>query len=128
MTLGGAGGGPAQPSEQWSIPTADSVKEDQLFNQSTDHQRTRHDPGCQSRTTIEQPAGRDWRQYHEVTLPWIGAIAIIGMAALLGDLLPGPRHGGMIRGGGAPGRSIVRFTAVERFIHWMTATCFIVLS
>jgi formate dehydrogenase subunit gamma len=26
-----------------------------------------------------QPAGRDWRQFHEVTLRWIGAIAILGM-------------------------------------------------
>ena len=32
---------------------------------------------------IEQPAGRDWRQFHQVTLPWIGAIAILGMLALL---------------------------------------------
>jgi len=29
---------------------------------------------------------------------------------------------------GRSGRTIVRFTAVERFIHWMTATCFIVLA
>ena len=33
--------------------------------------------------TLIQPAGRDWRQFHEVTLRWIGAIAILGMLAVL---------------------------------------------
>ena len=33
--------------------------------------------------TIEQPAGRDWRHFHEVTLRWIGAIAILGVLAVL---------------------------------------------
>ena len=33
--------------------------------------------------TLIQPGGRDWRQFHEVTLRWIGAIAILGMLALL---------------------------------------------
>ena len=37
--------------------------------------------------TLDQPAGRDWREFHEVTLRWIGAIAILGMLALLVDLL-----------------------------------------
>jgi formate dehydrogenase subunit gamma len=29
---------------------------------------------------------------------------------------------------GRSGRTIVRFTSFERFVHWMTATCFIVLA
>ena len=33
--------------------------------------------------TLIQPAGRDWRQFHEVTLRWIGAIAILGMLIVL---------------------------------------------
>ena len=37
----------------------------------------------QKACTIEQPAGRDWRHFHQVTLPWIGGIAILGMLALL---------------------------------------------
>ena len=32
---------------------------------------------------LEQPAGRDWRHFSQVTLPWIGAIAILGMLAVL---------------------------------------------
>ena len=37
----------------------------------------------QKACTIEQPAGRDWRHFHQVTLRWIGAISILGMLALL---------------------------------------------
>ena len=33
--------------------------------------------------TIEQPAGRDWRHFHEVTLRWIGGVAILGILAVL---------------------------------------------
>ena len=61
-----------------------------------------------------------------MTLPWIGAIAILGMLALLVIFY-------LIRGmvqieAGRSGRTIVRFNAFERFVHWMTATCFIVLA
>src|SRR5436190_15344523 len=106
-------------------PTASSVKEDQLFTEMN-----RISGRCtlpdQKACTIEQPAGRDWRQFHEVTLRWIGTIAIVGMLALLVVFY-------LVRGmvlikAGRSGRTIVRFTAVERFIHWMTATCFIVLA
>ncbi len=80
----------------------------------------------QKACTIEQPAGRDWRHFHQVTLPWIGAIAILGMLALLVVFY-------LIRGmvrieSGRSGRTIVRFNAFERFVHWMTATCFIILA
>src|ERR1700748_1304057 len=32
---------------------------------------------------IVQPAGREWRRFHEITLHWVGAIAIVGMLAVL---------------------------------------------
>ena len=75
---------------------------------------------------LEQPAGRDWRQFHQVTLRWIGAVAILGMLAVLVLFY-------LIRGmvrieAGRSGRTLVRFNAFERFVHWMTATCFIVLA
>ncbi len=75
---------------------------------------------------LEQPAGRDWRQFHQVTLRWIGAIAILGMLAVLVLFY-------LIRGmvrieAGRSGRTLVRFNAFERFVHWMTASCFIVLA
>lgn len=76
--------------------------------------------------TLIQPAGQAWRQFHQVTLHWIGAIAILGMLAVL-VLFYLVR--GMVRiEAGRSGRTIVRFNAFERSVHWMTATCFIVLA
>ncbi len=37
----------------------------------------------QKACTIEQPAGRTWREFHEVTLRWIGAVAMVGMLGVL---------------------------------------------
>ena len=75
---------------------------------------------------LEQPAGRDWRQFHQVTLRWIGAIAILGMLALL--IIFFAIRGRVRIENGRSGRTLVRFNAFERFVHWMTATCFIVLA
>ena len=106
-------------------PTAESVKEDQLLKQLRIINGRGSIPDTKS-YNIEQPAGRDWRQFHQVTLPWIGAIAILGMLALLVVFY-------LIRGmvkieSGRSGRVLVRFNAFERFVHWMTATCFIILA
>jgi formate dehydrogenase subunit gamma len=106
-------------------PTASSVKEDQLFNEFN-----RITGRCtipdQKACTIEQPAGRDWRQFHEVTLRWIGAISILGMLVLLVVFY---LVRGMVRiESGRSGRVLVRFSAFERLVHWMTATCFVILA
>src|SRR6185436_9412252 len=74
---------PVQAQQPSSVnPTASSVKEDQLFTEMN-----RISGRCtlpdQKACTIEQPAGRDWREFHQKTLPWIGAIAVLGMLALL---------------------------------------------
>src|SRR5947199_6125244 len=63
-------------------PTASSVKEDQLFKEMNRISGRCSIPD-QKACTIEQPAGRDWREFHQKTLPWIGAIAILAMLALL---------------------------------------------
>ena len=106
-------------------PTASSVQEQQLLQQlrQVDGRVTIPD---QRSATLIQPAGREWRQFHQVTLRWIGAIAIIGMLALLvGFYL----WRGMVRiEEGRSGRTLVRFNGFERFVHWMTASCFIVLA
>jgi len=114
-------------------PTASSVKEEQLLN-------ALQAPGPggggvisgrvsipdQKSGTLIQPAGQSWRHFHEVTLHWLGAIAILGMLALL-VLFYLVR--GMVRiEAGRSGRTITRFNAFERAVHWMTATCFIVLA
>ncbi len=106
-------------------PTAQAVNEAQLFKQlgQIDGRCTLPD---QKACLLEQPGGRDWRQFSEVTLPWIGAISILGM---LGVLVLFYLIRGMVRiESGRSGRTIVRFSAFERFVHWMTAVCFIVLA
>ena len=106
-------------------PTANSVKEDQLFSEFNRISGRCSIPD-QKACTIEQPAGRDWRQFHEVTLRWIGAISILGMLALL---IVFYLVRGMVRiESGRSGRVLVRFSAFERLLHWMTATCFILLA
>ncbi len=106
-------------------PNADAVKEQQLLEQFKRIQGLGTIPDTKS-YTIEQPEGRQWRQYHEVSLPWIGTIAMLGMIVLLLIFF---LVRGMVRiKGGRSGVNIVRFTAFERFVHWMTATCFVLMA
>jgi formate dehydrogenase subunit gamma len=105
-------------------PTASAVQEQQLLKslKTIDGRGTIPD---KKSYVLEQP-GRDWRHFHQVTLHWIGAIAILGTLALLVVFY---LMRGMIRiESGRSGRTIIRFTAVERFVHWLTATCFIILA
>jgi formate dehydrogenase subunit gamma len=112
-------------AQQQVNPTASAVNEDQLLQQLQRVEGRGTLPDAKS-NVIEQPAGRDWRQFHQVTLPWIGAIAILGMLALLVIFY---LVRGMIRiEAGRSGRTLVRFNAFERFVHWMTAACFIILA
>ena len=106
-------------------PEASAVKEDQLLkelNRITGRCTLPDQKAC----TIEQPAGRDWRHFHGVTLRWIGGIAILGILAVL---IVFYLWRGMVRiQSGRSGRTVVRFNAFERSVHWMTATCFIILA
>src|SRR3954465_5704771 len=119
----------AQRNPDGSVnPTAQSVKEKQLLDAlgSGGAISGRVSIPDQKAANLIHPAGRDWRQFHEVTLRWIGAIMILGMLVILVAFY-------LIRGqvkleGGFSGRRIVRFTGFERFVHWMTATCFIILA
>src|SRR5262249_13457697 len=77
-------------------------------------------------SVLIQPAGRDWREFHEVTLRWIGAVAILGMLALLIAFYLW--RGSVRLEHGRSGRTLVRFTAVERFVPWLTAASFIILA
>jgi formate dehydrogenase subunit gamma len=72
------------------------------------------------------PAGRDWRTFHTVTLKWIGGIAILGILALL--VIFYLWRGTMKIEGGRSGRNMVRFNGFERFVHWLTASTFIILG
>ncbi len=121
-----AAAAPAMAQQPTSVnPTAAAVNEDQLLRQLNQISGRCTLPD-QKACTIEQPGGRDWRDFHQVTLPWIAAIAILGMLALLVVFY-------LIRGmvkieNGRSGRVIVRFNSLERFVHWVTATCFIILA
>src|SRR5690606_32718384 len=73
-----------------------------------------------------QPQGRDYRGFREGALPWIGGIAILGMLLLLAVFyyMRGPVRTL------APESNIklLRFNTLERLVHWMTATAFIILA
>jgi formate dehydrogenase subunit gamma len=80
----------------------------------------------QRSSVLMQPAGREWREFRNVALRWIGGVAILGMLAVLVIFY---LTRGMVRlESGRSGRTIVRFSLFERFVHWMTATCFVVLA
>lgn len=117
---------PANSQQPKSVnPEASSVKETQLF-QELNRISGRCTIPDQKACTIEQPAGRDWRHFHGVTLRWVGGVAILG---ILATLIIFYLWRGMVRiESGRSGRTIVRFNAFERFVHWMTSTCFIILA
>ena len=79
----------------------------------------------QKEAVLEQP-GRDWRESLKGTVHIVGSWLILGMTALLIVFY-------MIRGsipieGGRSGRTVERFTGFERFVHWMTASAFVILA
>jgi formate dehydrogenase subunit gamma len=117
---------PALAQQPSSVnPTASSVTEQKLF-QELDRIQGRVSIPDKRSGVLEQPAGREWRYFHSVVLRWIGGVAILGILAVL-VLFYLMR--GMVRiESGRSGRTIVRFSAFERFVHWMTATCFIILA
>src|SRR6195256_5444267 len=109
-------------------PTAESVSEDRLLNalKEGDKISGRISIPDVNAANLIQPAGRDWRDFHRSKLPIIGGVVILGMLALLAIFL-------MVRGRvrvehGFSGRKILRFASFERFTHWLTASCFIVLA
>ncbi|NOJ45782.1 formate dehydrogenase subunit gamma [Bradyrhizobium archetypum] len=109
-------------------PTAEAVQEDKLLNalKEGDKISGRVSIPDGNAANLIQPAGRDWRDFHRSKLPWIGGIAILGMLAALAVFL-------MVRGRirieqGFSGKTMLRFASFERFTHWLTASCFIVLA
>jgi formate dehydrogenase subunit gamma len=109
-------------------PTAEAVQEDKLLNalKEGDKITGRISIPDAMASSLIQPAGRDWRDFHRGKLPIIGGVAIIGMFAVLAIFL-------MVRGrvrveDGFSGAKLLRFASFERFTHWLTASCFIVLA
>ncbi|MBI3700816.1 MAG: formate dehydrogenase subunit gamma [Afipia sp.] len=109
-------------------PTAEAVQEDKLLNalKEGDKITGRISIPDTMASSLIQPAGRDWRDFQRSKLPVIGAVTILGMAAVLILFL-------LIRGriridNGFSGKKILRFASFERFTHWLTASCFIILA
>jgi len=73
-----------------------------------------------------QPDGRVWRYFHEVLLHWTGAILILGTIALLA--IAYFVVGRLRISAGRSGIKVLRFSSFERFSHWLTATCFVLLA
>jgi formate dehydrogenase subunit gamma len=115
-------------AQQAPNPTAQSVKEEQLLNalkpgSTVSGRITIPD---QNASTLIQPQGQAWRAFHQSTLPLIGALAVLGMLGLLVVFY-------LVRGrvkidGGFSGRTVTRFGGFDRFVHWVTASTFIVLA
>jgi formate dehydrogenase subunit gamma len=111
-------------------PTANAVKEQQFMdalkgNPSAELQGRITIPDGRA-ATLERPAGREWRAFHQGTMLRIGAIAVLGMLVLLAAFY-------LFRGrikvdAGLSGQTITRFNAFERFMHWFTAASFIILA
>ena len=111
-------------------PTARTVTEEQLLNALRPGANAEIGgrvsiPDAKSSTLI-RPAGRDWREFHQGTMHLVGAIAILGMIAVLAVFWF--TRGKIMIAGGPSGQTILRFGAVDRFVHWTTAGCFIVLA
>ncbi|RUM95834.1 formate dehydrogenase subunit gamma [Pseudaminobacter arsenicus] len=106
-------------------PTAQAVNEQQLLDELSKIQGRITIPDKKA-ATLQQPQGRDFRGFHEGVLPWIGAIAVLGMLVVLALFY-------FIRGRvrmliPESGVKLLRFNVIERLAHWTTATAFIVLA
>jgi formate dehydrogenase subunit gamma len=113
------------PNAPVEDPDAGAVKETTLLQQ---HPRVegRIDIPDKRARVLEQPAGRAWVHFHEVTLRWLGTIAILGM---IGILALAYWVVGRIRiSAGRSGKKVKRFNPFERFSHWLTAVSFVVLA
>lgn len=108
-------------------PTAQSVKEAQLLQalKPGESLSGRASIPNKDAATLIQP-GRDWRAYNQETLPKIGAISILGVLALLVAFYL--YRGKITIDAGPSTMRILRFGTVDRFVHWLTATSFLVLA
>jgi formate dehydrogenase subunit gamma len=113
------------PAIAQSSPNAAAVNEQQLLNQLKVIKGLGTIPDTKS-YVLEHPAGREWREFRTVWLKWIGGISILGMLAILIAfyLWRGP----IPIEEGRSGRKIIRFTGFERFVHWLTASTFVILG
>lgn len=109
-------------------PTARSVQEQQLLDALSGSETVtgRVSIPNSGAADLIKPDGRDWTATHNVTQRRISLWTIVGVTALLAVFF-------LIRGririeSGWSGRTILRFNAVERFLHWLTGVSFLLLA
>jgi formate dehydrogenase subunit gamma len=121
-------GGPALAREQGQVPGSAlgnesdpdfwrAIRQGERFTTSL--------PNNQGGLLI-QSEGDNWRAFRNGPLSTYGAWALLGIVALLALFF-------VIRGRiriehGRSGRTITRFNFLDRFAHWLSATCFVVLA
>ncbi len=81
-------------------------------------------PDKTSATLIQ--AGRDWRETIKGPVRIWGSWLILGMVGLL--IVFYVLRGRIRIDSGPSGRTVERFNAIERFVHWLTASSFVVLA
>jgi formate dehydrogenase subunit gamma len=115
-------------SAQQPVPVSPSgsvATEEQLLQRLRQIEGRGSIPDVKSQV-IEQPLGHLWRSLHEVAVPRIGIVTIVGIIALLAVFY-------LVRGtvridGGRSGLTILRFNSFERFIHWLIGVSFVILA
>jgi formate dehydrogenase subunit gamma len=115
-------------AQQAPNPTAQSVNEQQLLNalRAGGVVDGRVSIPNETARVLIQPRGKDWRDFHQTTLWTIGGVSILGMLALLAVFYA--TRGKIRIDAGFSGRTVTRFGGFERFVHWLTAGCFIILA
>jgi formate dehydrogenase subunit gamma len=123
---GGTTANAVQGQPNAANPTASAVSEDQLFRQ-LDRLSGRVSIPDSKAAILQQPQGRDYRGFREDVLPWLGGLFVLGMIVALA-IFYFTRGRIRLDHSEESGRKILRFNALERFTHWITALSFIVLA
>lgn len=113
-------------AQQAATPSANDAALMQALQGSPGDLRGRVSIPDQKAAVLQQPEGREWRDFRQGTLTTVSAVLVLGVVAALAIFY-------MIRGrirveGGRSGRTVTRFGTVDRFAHWLTATSFVVLT
>lgn len=115
----------AQSENTAPNPTAQSIPEQQLLKE---RRRIEGPVTIPDRNAgiLEQPQGRQYQAFHERVLPQLAGAAIILTLVALAAFYA--RRGPITLDRPLRGVKITRFSAFERFTHWLTASSFIVLA
>jgi formate dehydrogenase subunit gamma len=128
IATAGAGQQPAFAQEQGRVPgnALGNRSDPQLWRAIRQGDRgTVSIPNRQAGVMI-QSEGENWRSFRNGPLSTWGAWGLLGIVALLALFFA--LRGRVRIEGGRSAETIVRFNFVERFSHWLTACCFVVLA